>query len=64
MMQVDDSEPSVEFRSFKKWATRNLDDYFLGKLVQIEPDIMPAGEYIAKLPVWLNLYDLEKEAKE
>lgn len=56
----DKSEDHVDIRRLKIWARKNLSgDSRLREVILLDEDRMLPEAYLAKMDVWLALYDIE-----
>ena len=63
-MSSGGSRDRVDIRPLKKWARKNLPDHSkLKQLFLLEDDCLLPGAFLAKLPIWMNLYDIESNQK-
>jgi hypothetical protein len=59
-MSEDKPKRYVDIRRLKKWARKNLrEDSRLRELVMLDEDRMLPEAFLAKMDVWLSLYDIE-----
>ena len=59
-MSSDKSRGYVDIRRLKNWARKNLrEDSSLRELIMLDEDRMLPEAFLAKVSVWLTLYDIE-----
>jgi len=61
-MSSDRPRGHVDIRRLKTWARRNLrGDSRLRELIMMDEDRMLPEAFLAKMDVWLSLYDIESD---
>jgi len=59
-LSSDKSKEHVDIRRLKNWARRNMrEDSSLRELIMLDEDRMLPEAFLAKMSVWLSLYDIE-----
>ena len=64
-MSGDRSKRYVDIRRLKTWARKNLrEGSRLRELIMLDEDRMLPEAFLAKMDIWLALYDLESDGSE